>query len=512
MTSEDVPPAVPPAPSSKPAVSKEHAHEIAVAVRNTLKLGSSLVITWTVALIVKLQIPAHLGPIRQGHFAFSESFATLFFSALGLGIDTYVIKEVAVRPGHASDFVGGVFGLRAILSVALFAAMGITLWATGRPGEIQLAVVVFGLTQLAMSINGTIATVLQATTHVGRLAIANVLAKLVWGGGLLVALHYNAPLYILATPMLASETLRTGFLVPAAMRAAKLAYRIDMKAVKKVLITSFPFFVNTVALGMGTYLSLSELEFLRKDEREVGWFAASQNLGSLAMLLHPLIAWIVMPMLSRARARSQAEMMTILRRCIEGLLIIITPASTLISAGADVFIHYAFGDKFAPAALGLSILSLVFILFYLSIILGSAMVIDNKSWALTVISLFAMAIMAIFMLIFVPLGRTLFGTGGECAGAAMAVIANEIFVVLAMLSRFGFTPMDRRNIGVLLKSVGIATVVLLINRPLQSLGPARLLVDAGLYLVLALAIRLIRPSDVMGALRIVRSRRTAAST
>jgi len=200
------------------------------------------------------------------------------------------------------------------------------------------------------------------------------------------------------------------------------------------------------------------------------------------------------------------------QRCIEGLLILITPAATLISAGADVFIHYAFGDKFAPAELGLSILSLVFILFYVSIILCNAMIIDNRSWPLTLISLAAIPIMAVCMVLFVPLGRRLFGTGGECAGAAIAVIANEIFVVIAILSRFGFAPMNRRNVGVLLKSAAIALCVLLVNRPLRGLGPARLLLELGIYAALALATRLVRPGEMMQAIRVIRAHRAEQAT
>src|SRR5579859_953065 len=92
-----------PAPTSERPGHKIDTHEIAVAIRNGLKLGGALLITWTVALIVKLQIPRHLGPIGQAHFAFSESFAITFFTAIGLGVDRYIIKEIPVRPDHASD-------------------------------------------------------------------------------------------------------------------------------------------------------------------------------------------------------------------------------------------------------------------------------------------------------------------------------------------------------------------------------------------------------------------------
>src|SRR5580658_8347716 len=103
---------------------------MAVALRNGLKMGGSLLITWSVAVIVKLHVPAHLGPIRQGHFGFAESFATMFFTTLGLGVDVYIAKEVAVRPSHASDVVGGVFALRVLMSVVLLAGMAGVLWAT----------------------------------------------------------------------------------------------------------------------------------------------------------------------------------------------------------------------------------------------------------------------------------------------------------------------------------------------------------------------------------------------
>jgi O-antigen/teichoic acid export membrane protein len=473
-----------------------HADEIAVMVRNGLKLGGSLLVTWSVALIVKLQVPAHLGPVRQGHFGFAESFAAIFFSFLGLGVETYVTKEVAVRHQHASDFVGGVFALRILLAVVVCAAMAVTLQVTGRSGEIELAAVVFGATQLLININATLAAVLQAAARVGRLAIANIGAKFIWGVGVLVGLHYGVSLYLLALPMLASELLRTVVLVPAARIVAGLRYRIDLSALCTVLVLSFPFFVNTIAISFGNNLGVSVLEFIRKDEREVGWFAASMNLGSLAMLLHPLIAWVVMPMLSRAHARSPEEMTLILRRTIEGVVVIIAPITTIISVGSAIFLRAAFGEKYLPATTGLSILSLMFLMTYLNIILATSLIINNRSWTVTVTSLGSIVVTAGFMVIFVPAGRLMLGTGGECAGAAAAVIAGEACVNVAMLRATQYTPLDGRNISVLFKSVACSVSVILADRLWRSVGPARLVIDVTMYAVLAVGMGVVRPADV----------------
>jgi O-antigen/teichoic acid export membrane protein len=490
---------------------KTQAHEVALAVRNTLKLGGSLLITWSVALLVKLQVPAHLGPIGQGHFGFAESFAAMFFTVTGLGVDTYVMKEVSVRPKHASDFIGGIFALRTVMALVLFVAMVTTLWLTGRSREIQLAVVVFGLYQLMFAFNSTLSTVLQATAKVGPVAIANVAAKVIWGVGLLAGLRYKVPIYILALPILAAELLRGLLIFPAAKRAAELRYRLDLRMTRNVVIASIPFFVSAVAIGLGNNLAMSALEFMRRDEREVGWFAATQNLATLAMLLSPLLFWVVTPMLSRANARSEAEMMAILRRAVEGLVLIIAPITIFLSVSSDVLIKLAFGEKYAPAATGLSILSLVFAVTYVNMVLSSALVVINRSWSVTLISLTAIVLMAGFMMVFVPLGRAVFHVGGECAGAAMAFISNEACVVVALMSRFRSSPLDARNGRAMAKTLVIAVVVVVADRLLRPIGVVRLGVDIVLYAGLACALRLVPIADLRRVVQVLRSRRSEAA-
>src|SRR5690349_3388131 len=105
----DTPLEAPAPPASQPPSSRAgpQSHDVATAARNAIKLGASLLATWTVALAVRFQLPRHLGPTRFGNFNFCDSFSAAFFVFLGLGIETYIQKEVPIRPKHASDFFGG---------------------------------------------------------------------------------------------------------------------------------------------------------------------------------------------------------------------------------------------------------------------------------------------------------------------------------------------------------------------------------------------------------------------
>ena len=501
------------APPPNPGTDHEsvRAGEMAVALRNGLKMGGSLLITWTVALIVKLRVPAHLGPVRQGHFGFAESFAAMLFAAIGLGVDTYVIKEVAVRPRHASDVVGGVFALRALMSLVLLLAIAGVLGLTGRPLDILVAALVFGVINLLMSTNATLGAVLAAISRVGPAVIANIATKIVWGVGLLIGLKYDAPLPVLALPGLVGELLRLAIILPAARIQAGLQFRIDLPAVRVALIESAPFFVNGLALTVLGSLGMSTLEFIRVDEREVGWFAAVKNMADLCGLLTPLLFWVVTPILARAFARSEEEGMAVFRRCLEGLVVAIAPVTVLISAGSDVWVRIAFGEKYAPARLGLSILSLVFVMTYMNSMFAMALIILRRGWQVTTISIGAVLLTAIFLLLFVPLTRRLVGVGGECAGAAAAVVASEACVVVAMMSRFRPFPLDSRNIATLAKSVTLGFAILFVDRRLHNLGPVRLVVDAALYAGVALAIGIVRVQDLGRVARLLRMRNARAA-
>ncbi len=480
--------------------------EMAVALRNGLKMGGSLLITWSVAMIVKVRVPALLGPVRQGHFGFAEGFAAMCFGILGLGIDTHIMKEVAVRPKYASDVVGGVFALRSFLSVVIFAAMGAFLWGTGRPKEVVSAAMVFGTVNVLLSMNASLGAILQAVSRVGPAVVSNIATKIVWGVGLLVGLHYNASLPVLALPGLVAEVLRLAILLPATTQGAELRFRVDVPETRAALIESIPYFVNALAVGILGSLGLSVLEYIHVDEREVGWFAAVQNVAYLCMLLSPLLFWVVMPLLARAQARSQEEGMAVFRRCLEAFVITIVPITVLISTGSDVLIHFAFGPKYAPARTGLSILSLVFALTYMNTMFAMALILARRGWSVTTISIGAVFVTAALTLLFVPLGRHIMGEGGECAGAAAAVIGSEACVFGAMLSRFPVFPLDARNLWVCGKSVALGVLILASDPFLRGLGAARLAVEAVVYVGMALAIGVVRVADVGLVIRLLRHR------
>src|SRR5262245_12850233 len=216
--------------------------EVRLALGNAFKLGSSLIVTWGIALIARLYVPRFLGPDRFGELTFADAFTATAFVVLHLGLDTYVRKEVSVRPGHASDFIGGIVALRLMLSVLVFGGMELVLRATNRSAEVRHLVYIYGIGQLLMVGNLTSAGLLHATGKVSEMSVLSIVAKVLWALGLVVAIVFRLDLWAFAAAVALSEGLKSLVLFGLARKHLGFEVKIRPRQTAAVILASLPFY------------------------------------------------------------------------------------------------------------------------------------------------------------------------------------------------------------------------------------------------------------------------------
>jgi O-antigen/teichoic acid export membrane protein len=482
--------------------------DVAHSLRNTAKLGASLIATWAVALIVRIFLPRHLGPASFGTYQFADSFTATIFVVTTLGIETYVRKEIATNPEHANDFFGGTLLVRLALSVLVLSVAVPALAAAGQPPEALRLVLVLGLAQLLININLTFAAFLQAAGAVGGLSLLNVVVKVVWGLAVVGALSLGGSLLSVGAVVLGAEVLRTGVLAVLVRRHFGLRFRINRRASGAVMLASLPFYLQQLAQTVYARIDVSIMAFVTTSV-EVGWYAAATSLTGLAMLLSPLIGWVLLPLSSRAAARSEDELTLVFRRSTELILALAFPVSLFLWVGADVIVSLAFGAAYEPAAASLRVLAPTFLLTYLTIIEASILVRLDRGWALMWISLAGMAIAPPLNYWLIRVGLREFGRGGAGLGAAVATTVTEFLTVAAMTSLLGSRIIDRRGAVMLAKTIGASVAVVVVDRVLAPLGAWRLLADAVVYVALVVVSGAVDIRSWTNALREAMGRRAA---
>lgn len=516
-----------PAPEASSEAHDEHAEEharrdVATAMRNAVKLGLSLMATWAVALGVRFILPRFLGPERFGQYTWAESTAALAFIFAGLGLNTYIQREVSVKPAHASDFFGGVLVARGLVMGLLFGGLYAYATHADHDPEVHLTVLVFGLTQAFMVTNESLAALLQASTKVGRLAVANVAAKLVWGVGVVAMVQVTHRYPLLALPMFLAEVLKALVLWPSVRREIGLVLRFDSKVTKTVLIACIPFFVNTISYTMGNKLDVALLKSLATDATksvaeaaqaakvEVGLYGAAQNLASLAMLLAPLESWVITPLLTRALKRSEDEFFGILRRAVEGILVVAIPATMTISLGATFWVRMTTGSKYLDAAPALQQLAPSFVFTYAAVLFATALIIMKRSWSVTLISLSRLLLQPILMWLVIPWAHRKFGLGGAGMGDAFCFTFLELYASLVFLYTLGRRAVDRRLLAALGKSLLGYAAAATVDHFAKPLGDARLVLALVTYAVVVLGTGGVKIADVKAVIGMVRNRKTLA--
>ena len=478
-------------------------HEVRLAVTNALKLGSSLVLTWTIALITRLYVPRFLGPERFGALNFADAFAATSFVVLDFGVDTYVRKEVSVRANHANDFVGGILALRLVLTLLVFVGMEMVLRVGNTAPEVRRLVYIYGASQFFFVGGATSAGLLQATGKVNELSILSVITKIAWAISLFVAILLHLGLWAFASTVMITDGARALGLAWIARKHLKLNFRVHVLPTVRVLLAALPFFVTTLATTFYQRIGVSLLGFMTSP-KEVGWYGAANGFAGMTMLFAPLMSWVMVPLFARSAAASTDELYRMARRAFEYVLALAIPVSLVMILGADLWIRVLFGPAFAPAATAVRILSVAVFLMYVSIIAANALAVLNYTWRMSLTFVAGMVINPFCNVMLIRRISALIGAGGAGVAAATATLLTEIAIVTSLLSLLGRRGCDRRLLLSVTKNVGAAIVTVLLDTlAFRSLGIARLAIDAILYGAIVILTRAI---DVRGMIEMVRRR------
>ena len=152
-------------------------------LKNAAFQAGSQAVTWVFAWVLLIYLPRFLGDDGFGRLFFAISFAMIASIFLNLGINTYLMKEVAKDPERGPKLLANAMSLKAALALVVYAAMMVTVRWMGVARESVVATDVIGLSFLVGSFGQTFSAYLQAEQHGKGPALALVIEKFVVTAG-----------------------------------------------------------------------------------------------------------------------------------------------------------------------------------------------------------------------------------------------------------------------------------------------------------------------------------------
>jgi len=309
----------------------------------------------------------------------------------------------------------------------------------------------------------------------------------------------RASLWTYAAAAVLSEGVRLVVLYRLAQTVAGVRFRVQARETIAVLRKSSPFWVNQIAIVLYSKIDVAIMGLLVTD-RELGFYGAATNISSVAMLMSPFMGWVLTPELSRV-VHDKAQFQSMLRRSLEWTLAIAIPIAMMLGLGASVIVHTVFGPKFEPAINAMRMLMPIFVVVYVAILGATAMILLDRSWTVTTVTILSLVANAGLNLLVVRPSWHWLGEGGAGVGAAAVSVGTEAIVALTYVWFLRKDILDARNVSSAVKSLAACGAVIAFHLVFRRLGAWRLPLDAGLYAVLVVATRAVRVSELVGLVR-----------
>jgi O-antigen/teichoic acid export membrane protein len=478
------------------AESRTNSDDAAQALRNAGSLGSSVLVTAFLGLLIQFVYQHLLGTTAAGRVGGAESLSILLLGLLTFGVDTYARKEVALDPNSAKSFVSGIVAFRGVCAALVIASTAGVLFWIGRPSAAVWLFVLFGVTRFLLQTNELLLACLQAVGEVKGVAQINIAAKIFWAVFILGGIQTGLGALSVPAGWVLAELARAVMLGLRTHRFLGVLAPPAAATTARVLRASIPFTAGTIISNWSTYFDVTLISFWF-NEQEVGLYRYAQTIAGVAFLVGTVLPWVLMPLASRAKERSEADYLAVMRRGIQLVFTIAIPVSVLLSLNADTIVSLL-PDEWNGSVPALRILSFTVIATYIIMTTMTFLVVDGKAWLTVRLGLFGVVVNVILNLSFLRMGREKFGIGGAGTTAALIAVFAECLVGGLCLWFLGRRAWDRQSEWAIARVVLCGIVVVVIDWILARKGFSwsRLVTDAVVYVGLLFASGAVRTRDL----------------
>jgi O-antigen/teichoic acid export membrane protein len=440
-----------------------------------------------------------VGDRSTGILGFGEALATVLLVFAGLGMDTYLRKELSTDRDHAKSFFASVLVVRLLLTIALTGlAIGVLVLrheaVKGRSevGDRAFATTLFVTllycsAQFFQQTSESYAAMLQAVGEVRQQSRLTIWTKFMWASLVVIGLVLKVGIWIVPFALLVTEIAKTLVLGASAHRVFHFDRNIRLRYAWPVMKASAPFLVTALSVKVISWVDVALIKLITGDDSETGYYTIALRISALALLIAPLIQWVVLPLASRAAERSREDFAELVRRSFQWVLCAGVPLSLMLGLNADLLIQTALKESFEPAIPSLQILSAVIALSYVSILGATLLIADGRSWRVVRITFLTIAIDIVLNVYLIRHGWMWWGhakdglkAGGAGVGASLALVSAEAIGAacylweLRRVVRRVSDSAARRSVALML---ACCALVVIIDRLSQPAGLARPFID-----------------------------------
>ncbi len=322
-------------------------------LENSVALFTSQLLARVFRVLANLLLARFLGPENFGIWALVLSFIELFRFLPNFGLELTLVRSMA-RNSSTSGLSKTLF-LRSLLSGLALITVGVALSFTGYSTDIRKLIYFYSLSLFLQSGVGVLACFFQVQLRSAALIWAYTASGLAYLGLILIGIFTKQGLPFFMVSLLTTEgILLSLFALTFFKKGGRLA-SFNFSELVPMIKEALP-----IALYMALVTAYFRLDtlivFHYAGERGAGLYSACFRISEAFLMLASSVAASLYPVFSRLKTENKGELASLFNKSFFWFFPFTLSAAILGMGLSPLIIHFLFGEAFAPAAGGLSVI------------------------------------------------------------------------------------------------------------------------------------------------------------
>lgn len=366
-----------------------------------------------------------VGTEGVGSFVFALAFLQIAMVPVGLGTDSYLLRQVARQRESADRLLFNVLGLKLVMAVPVLAIALTLVSVLGYDGQTRATVQVLAAGVLCELLAKSLHSMFNATERGDLLALSLVVQRLSAAAGAIAALAAGFGVVTVAAIYSGAAGLHLALCFVLLARRVGLPRRaLSRREWPGLARTSAPFAAQEV-FGVLLFRLDAVLLSLLATQAAVGVYGAAYRLFEATLFISWALNGAFAAMYAYLDHDSVPSVSSVFQRSLKAGLAILTPAAVLMAVFPRQISELAFGADFASAAGALRLLAPVVVLMAIVTLSSSLIVSRLDPRRMVAITAAAVAVNLVLNLVLIPPLAEV--------GAALAMLLTEAAVVVVAL-------------------------------------------------------------------------------
>jgi len=341
--------------------------------KNVLALSFAELFSKSLQFVIMVYAARALDKESFGVFSFALAFSFIAVIFADLGINTYIIREIARDKSKAAKYYGSAFLVKILLSIATFLLIFAILWLLGYPAKSRAVVYLVWLFAILSSFTDLSYSIFRSFERMGYDSFIKILRMIVLAALTFYVLFNGLGVIFFSLSFVVTEI--AIFLISLVLvfsKFVKPVFELNFGFAKALLKSSIPFGLAIVFGSIYFYIDSVMISKMRNDI-EVASYGAAYNLVLALLFIPSIYTTAIYPVMSRYFGKEREKLQFIYKKSWKYLYIIGLPISFGIFLLADKIILTLYGAKYESSILALKIVAWFVFLKFINFLLGTTL-------------------------------------------------------------------------------------------------------------------------------------------